>query len=109
MTAPQTQTLTVSNFGTGSLTWQVSSDATWLTVSKLSGNEGDTLVATGDPTGMNDGQTRSGNLAFTTTSNGVLQTLHVPVTLVRGKVYQRPYTGPQPALKIVYLPMMLRE
>ena len=109
VTTPQTQTLTVSNFGTGSLTWQVSSDAAWLTVSKSSGNEGDTLVATGDPTGMKDGQTRSSDLAFTTTSNGVLQTLHVTVTLMRGNVYQSPYTGAQPPLKIVYLPMVLRQ
>ena len=58
---------------------------------------------------MKDGQTRSGDLAFTTTSNGVLQTLHVPVTLMRGNVYQSPYTGPQPTLKIVYLPMVLRQ
>jgi hypothetical protein len=109
VTSPQTQTLTASNLGTGSLTWQVSSDAAWLTVSKSSGNQGETLVATGDPSGLKDGQTRSGDLAFTTTSNGVLQTLHVTVTLIRGNVYQSPYTGPQPALKIVYLPIVLRQ
>ena len=109
VTAPQTQPLTVSNFGTGSLTWQVSSDAAWLTVSKSSGNEGDTLVATGDPTGLKDGQIRSGDLAFTTSSNGALQTLHVPVTLMKGNVYQSPYTGLQPPLKLVYLPIVLRQ
>jgi len=109
VTTQQTQTLSVANFGTGSLTWQVSSDAAWLTVSKSSGNEGDTLVAFGDPTGLNDGQTRSGDLAFTTSSNGTLQTLHVPVTLMKGNVYQSSYTGPQPPLKIVYLPIVLRQ
>jgi hypothetical protein len=109
VTAPQTQTLSVSNFGTGSLSWQVSSDAAWLTASKTSGNDGDTLVATGDPAGLSNGDTRSGDLTFTTTSNGYTQTVQVPVSLIKGNVYQSTYTGPMPPLKFVYLPIALRE
>jgi len=108
VTTPQTQTLTVSNFGTGSLTWQVSSDSAWLTVSRTSGSDGDTLVTTGDPTGLNNGDTRSGQLTFTTTSNGYTQTVQVSVSLIRGNVYQNPYTGAMPSLTFVYLPLVLR-
>jgi hypothetical protein len=98
----------VSNFGTESLTWEVSSDSAWLTVSRTSGSDGDTLVATGDPTGLNSGDTRLGQLTFTTTSNGYTQTLQVLVSLIKGNVYQSPYNGPMPQLKFVYLPLVLR-
>lgn len=108
VTAPQTQTLTVSNFGTGSLTWQVSSDSAWLTVSRASGNEGDTLVAMGGSTGLNNGDMRLGQLTFTTTSNGYTQTLQVPVSLIKGNVYQNSYTGAMPSLRYVYQPIVLK-
>jgi hypothetical protein len=108
VTTPQTQTLTVSNFGTGSLTWEVSSNSAWLTVSRTSGSDGDTLVTTGDPTGLKNGDTRSGQLTFTTTSNGYTQTLRVPVSLIRGNVYQNSYAGPMPSLRYVYLPIVLK-
>ena len=108
VTTPQTQTLTVSNFGTGSFTWQVSSDSSWLTTSAASGNDGDSLVATGNPAGMNDGETRSGHLIFTTTDNGYTQTLQLPVSLVKGNIFQSAYTGPMPPLRLVYLPIILK-
>jgi hypothetical protein len=108
VTTPQTQTLTVSNFGTGSFTWQVSSDSAWLTVSAASGNDGDSLVATGNPAGMNDGETRSGHLTFTTADNGYTQTLQLPVSLIQGDIFQNSYTGSMPPLRFVYLPIVLR-
>ena len=98
--------MTVTNFGTGSLTWQASSDSAWLTLSATSGSQDDSLVATGDPTGMHDGETRSGNVIFTSTSNGTTQTLTVPVSLIKGNVFQSPYIGPLP--KLVYLPLIMK-
>ncbi len=108
VTTPQTTTLTVSNFGTGSLTWNVSSDSAWLTVSKTSGSQNESLVATGNPSGLNNGQTRSGNLIFTTVSNGYTQTVTVPVSLIKGDIFQSPYTGPQPPLRYLYLPLVVK-
>jgi hypothetical protein len=108
VTSPQTETLAVSNFGSGSLSWNVSSDSAWLTVSATSGVDGDALTATGDPTGLHDGEIRSGNLTFTTTSSGYTQTLQVPVSLIKGNIFQSAYTGPMPPLKFVYLPDVLR-
>jgi hypothetical protein len=109
VTTPQTTTLTTSNFGTGSLTWQVSSDAAWLTVSRTSGSNGDTLVATGNPAGQKDGETRSGQLTFTWVTAGVTQTWQLPVELIKGNPFQSPYLGPQPALRKVFLPLILRH
>jgi hypothetical protein len=108
VTTPQTQTLTVSNLGTGSFTWQASSDSTWLTVSATSGNDGNSLVATGNPAGMNNGETRSGHLTFTTTNNGYTQTLQLPVSLTQGDIFQSAYTGPMPPLRFVYLPIVIK-
>ncbi len=91
--AKQTQTLTITNFGTGALTWQVTSDSPWLKVSAASGKDGDSITATGDPNVMASGEIRSGNLIFTSSSSGALQTLKVPVTLIRGDLYQNAYLG----------------
>ncbi|HZY44368.1 MAG TPA: hypothetical protein VFF70_06405, partial [Anaerolineae bacterium] len=109
VTAPQTRTLTVSNFGTDSLTWHVSSDSGWLTVSKATGNDGETLIATGNPAGLKNGETWIGHLIFTTNSNGITQTVPLPVSLIKGDLYQSPYLGPMPPLKFVYLPIVLRQ
>ena len=109
VTTPQTTTLTTSNFGTGSLTWQVSSDATWLTVSKITGPDGAALVATGNPAGQKDGETRSGQLTFTWVTTGVTQTWQLPLELIKGNPFQSPYLGPQPPLRLVFLPLILRH
>jgi hypothetical protein len=65
-------------------------------------------VATGNPTGMNNGETRTGKLIFTTTSNGYTQTIPVAVSLIKGNIFQSPYLGPMPSLKFIYLPIVLR-
>ena len=109
-TAPQMRMLSVTNAGTGSPGWQVRSDAAWLTVSKASGSLGETLVATGDPAGLHNGETWVGHLMFTTTSYGKTQTVQVVVTLIKGDVFQNLYTGPVPAPPhgTLYLPMVRR-
>jgi|GEM_PF-937853 len=107
VTAVQSQTVIMSNYGTGNLTWQVSSDSSWLKVSVGSGNQGDTLTMTGDPTGMVDGQTLQGSLTFTTSSGTSPQTVKVPVTLQKGSIYQSPSFGPQPKSGGLYLPIVV--
>ena len=90
-TALQSSTLNVSNYGSGSLTWQVTSNAAWLTTTASSGAEGDNVTVKADPTGMVSGEVRTSTLTFTTSSNGSLQTVQVPVSLVMGNIYQSPF------------------
>lgn len=92
VTTKQTQTLTVTNYGTGSLAWTVSSDSPWLTVSATSGGDGTSITVTGDPTGMADGATRIGNLIFNSSSSGTPQVLKVAVSLTKGDIYLGPTT-----------------
>ncbi len=96
VSAIQSRSVIVSNFGTGALAWQVASNATWLKVSISSGSQGDSLTVTGDPSGMVNGQTLQGILTFTTSSGPTPQTVKVPVTLQKGNLYQSPNFGPQP-------------
>ncbi len=106
VTAKQQRTFTVDNSGGGTLTWSVTSNTTWLSVSASSGNQGDTVVATGDPTGMVPGQTLTGNLTFSSSSGTSPQQVVVPVSLTEGNPYAAPYSGTQPTL--MYLPLVKR-
>ena len=91
VTAVQSTALDTANFGSGGLTWQVSSDSAWLTTSAPTGSAGDSLNVLADPAGMVDGQILTGKLTFTATVNSVVQTVKVPVSLVMGNIYQSPY------------------
>ena len=54
-TTPQSQTLQVSNSGTGTITWSATKSQPWVTLSKPSGGAPDSLSVTVDPTGLPPG------------------------------------------------------
>jgi hypothetical protein len=53
--SPAAKTLTVANTGGGTLSWNVSDDASWLAVSPASGTGGGTITATPTTTGLDAG------------------------------------------------------
>lgn len=103
--AAQPAVLTISNVGTGSLSWTASEDVPWLSLGATSGDTPDTLTVTADPAAVAAGEpaetviTISGN-------NG--QTVEIPVSLLLGvnPVWDPPQgQGP---LYPVYLPLTMR-
>jgi hypothetical protein len=72
------QTIAVSNAGGGTLTWNASSNVSWLTLSPKSGTNAGTITATMNPTGL----LLSGSYSATITMTaGGATTKTVPVTL----------------------------
>lgn len=102
-TTLQQRTLTISNIGTGSLTWTASEDANWLTLNVDNGSTPGTLTLTADPTLVPEGVPMAATLTISG-SNG--QSVELPVTLLVGV---NPIWGPNPdALYSVYLPVIVR-
>ena len=50
----------------------------------------------------------SATLTFTTASGGFTQTVQIPVSLIKGDIYQATYTGPQPPPLLQFLPLIRR-
>ncbi|MCX6030022.1 MAG: DNRLRE domain-containing protein [Chloroflexi bacterium] len=106
-TQPQTATLSISNAGSGVLTYAVSSSAAWLTVSPTSGVAPAAITLTADPAGAADGTLRKASLEVQGTDDegGPAQAITVPVSLAVGNVWASPgHTGMQ-----VYLPLTLKR
>jgi hypothetical protein len=79
-TTPQSQTLYVTNSGTGTITWSATKSQPWVTLSKTSGGAPDSIIVTVDPTGLLPG-TQTDTVLFTSAeaTNGPVK---VPVELV---------------------------
>jgi hypothetical protein len=79
-TTPQSQTLQVSNSGTGTLTWIATKSQPWVALSKTGGGAPDSITVTVDPTGLPPG-TQTDTVVFTSAeaTNGPVK---VPVELV---------------------------
>ena len=76
---PSTQTVTISNTGTGVLNWSASDSATWLMLSPTSGTDNGAVTATVNTTGLAAG---TYNTAVTITAAGATNTPQtVPVSL----------------------------
>lgn len=75
--APSSQTVSVTNQGSGTLTFTTSSDSSWLGVSPASGQAPATLTAQPTITGLNAG-TYNGNITVTPSSGTPFS---IPVTL----------------------------
>ena len=78
---PATQNATVSNAGTGTLSWTASSNQSWLTVSPASGTNSGTLTI-----GANIGSLSAGTYSGTVTvaGNGYSQSVAVTFTVTAG-------------------------
>ena len=72
------QTVTVNNSGTGTLTWSVSTTASWLSLSQVSGTAPSSFTATANVSGLGAGTYSS---AITVTGSGATNTPQsIPVT-----------------------------
>src|SRR5206468_679529 len=78
-TNPSVQTVSMTNTGGGTLSWSVSDNATWLTLSPASGSAPGSATATGNTSGLTAGPY---NGTITVTATGATNTPQtVPVTL----------------------------
>lgn len=104
--APQSETVNISNVGGGTLNWTVSTTATWLTLSATSGVAPADLVVTANPVGVPNGTALSGHVVLQWVNNGVTQSVEVPVSMVVGALplLGAPERGPERR----YLPLVSR-
>ncbi|GAB4577595.1 MAG: BACON domain-containing carbohydrate-binding protein [Anaerolineales bacterium] len=99
----QTGDLTVTNLGTGTLTWAVTTDAPWVTLSATSGTAPDTFTVTADPAGIINGQSWAAHITVNgyDAENQVVGTVLIPVNLSAGDIWlNQTYT--------IYLPLVER-
>ena len=79
-TTPQSETLHITNSGTGTMTWSASKSQPWVSLSKTTGGAPDDIVVTVDPTGLPAGtQTDTVLISSPEATNGAVK---VPVELV---------------------------
>lgn len=113
-TALQQYTVSINNSGSGSLNWNASDNASWLSLSVSSGSvsSGDpsALVLTADPSGLADNTTHQATLTITKPASGSVpaQTVEILVVLSIGDVWSispaiAPLTGR------VYMPVIVRQ
>ncbi len=120
-TAVQQTTLSISNIGTGTVTWTASENVPWLTLSSTSGSNYGTITVTGDPTQVTAGAVA--NTVITVRGNNG-QTIEIPVSLLVGVsgVWFPPQapapptptptstpTVPPPSGTALYLPLIQRH
>ena len=101
-TTPQTAEVYISNAGSGTLNWTLSSLPSWLTVSAITGTAPSTLVLTANPAGLSDIDAKV-NLAILSGQQQVI----IPVSVSFGDSFNG-NTEPGalvPAPKRIYLPM----
>lgn len=105
---PVTDTLYVGNAGSGALSWEVTTDAPWLSLSVSSGADIADIVLTADPSSVANGSVVSGTLTLSkpATDDAPAQTIAIPVSLSKGTDWANPngYLSP----KRVYVPAAVR-
>ncbi len=101
----QTGDLTVTNLGTGTLTWAATTDAPWVTLSAPSGAAPETFTVTADPAGMVDGESRAAQITVIgyDLENQAVGTLIIPVHLSAGGIWLDDEVG-----ITIYLPLVLK-
>ncbi len=113
VTTLQTAEIVVNNSGGGSLTWTATDDAAWLTLSSAGGSisDGDpqSIILTGDPSGMPGGATQTAHVTLTKASrrNDPVQVVTVLVTFSIGDVWSGP-PAISPPTSWIYLPLVKR-
>lgn len=100
-TAQQMANVIIHNGGDGTLSWEASVDAAWLSLSAESGEAPATLTLTADPAGVMPGETATATLTLTNPDTPE-QTLAIPITLTAGNAWA--YPAGYLELLDVYLP-----
>lgn len=106
-TAPQSVEVSVSNAGSGNLTWTASSDQPWLTLSPVSGAAPMTLTLTANPTMFSEGNIYTATVTLIGDPGGgqPLQTVALPVQAAVGNVVSNAAATPA---RRVFLPLIKR-
>lgn len=112
-TAVQQYTVSINNSGSGSLNWNASDNAPWLSLSASSGSvttgDSSVLVLTADPSGLADNTTHQATLTITKPASGSVpaQTVEILVVLSIGDVWSGP-PAVAPSLERLFLPILIR-
>lgn len=103
----QTAEVTLTNAGSGNVTWTAASSAVWLRVSPANGNGGATLTIEADPTGLVVNKSHAAVITITATDEqgAALPPVTLPVQLAIGNVRAGPPAG---AVQQLYLPFVRR-
>jgi hypothetical protein len=103
-TTPQTAELSIHNAGDGSLNWEASEAAPWLTIGAYSGTVPFTLTLTADPSDLQEGEVLTTTLWITSPASAdhLTETVAVPVRMSMGDVWS-------PPSYFIYLPLILRD
>lgn len=117
-TAPP-KSVTISNSGSGTVTWTASETVPWLTLSNTSGSNSGTITVTADPTQVTAGEVAE---TFITITGNNGQTVEIPVSLLVGVsgvwFPPQPPTTPTPTATatvppstdtLLYLPLIRRD
>jgi hypothetical protein len=96
--------ITISNAGSGTVSWQASSNAGWLTVNQNSGSAPAQLSISANPAGLAVGSTAKATITITS-ANG--DSVTIPVSLSIGNTHDHDDDPPTtPARRTVYLPLI---
>jgi hypothetical protein len=106
-TAGASETLSVGNAGETGLTWTVSTDAAWLSVTPGSGTDAGEVTLTASPVGVPDGSSLTGTVTLTAPASDTqaAQTITIPVSLSKGFNFDEPKPVAPPRL---YVPVVKR-
>lgn len=88
-TTPKSGALTVSNLGTGALTWEAGSDARWLALSATGGEAPGAFTVTANPSGLAHGESWSASITVVgyDAAEQLVGTVQIPVSLNAGGVW----------------------
>ena len=112
-TALQQYTVSINNSGSGSLNWNASDNAPWLSLSASSGSvttgDASALVLTANPSGLADNTTHQAILTITKPASGSVpeQTVEILVVLSIGDTWSGP-PAITPLSVRVFMPIMIR-
>ena len=106
-TAGASETLSVGNAGAEGLSWTVSTDAAWLSVTPAGGTDAGEVTLTANPAGVPDGSSLSGTVTLTAPASATqaAQTITIPVSLSKGFNFDNPKPPAPPRL---YVPVIKR-
>jgi parallel beta-helix repeat protein len=90
-TTPTTQSVTISNSGTGALDWSITDNVGWLSANPSSGTNSGTITVTIDPSGLSVGSYTGTVTISSTTATNSPQTVTVNLTISYGQDMEEPF------------------